>query len=87
MEYTINLRTNNTEQFDAFLSFVKSFGLVDVIDIKMEETIFDKNNLYYDESLILAPQKRVLVSKYYGFWEDKDIGDIKQFREGLWQRK
>lgn len=39
MNYTINISTGNPEQFEAFLSF----GLVDVIDVKKEDSGIDES--------------------------------------------
>ena len=84
MNYTINFKTKNTEQFNAFLSFLKSFGLVEVIEVKQDNTII-KNEI--SDDLVSVPKNKGKAKKYYGLWKDKNIIDIKQFRENLWQRK
>ena len=86
--YTINLQTKNSEQFDAFLFFIKSFGLIELLDIKKNKTNKQENILTssYTDDLVLPPQKKSKIIEYYGLWEDKNISNLKQFRENLWQR-
>ena len=86
--YTINLKTENSEQFDAFLYFIKSFGLIELLNIKKEEIVekqIEKTVSYLDD-LVLPPKNMNKAKKHYGLWEKKNIDDLKQFRESLWQR-
>ena len=86
--YTINLKTENSEQFDAFLFFIKSFGLIESLEIKKENVSKKEKRLNSSSTtqLVLPPLKNNNALKYYGIWEEKNIIDIKQYRDNLWQR-
>ena len=87
MDYTINLKTNNSEQFDVFLKFLKSFGIAEIIKIEKNSSEEDELIQSNDEVFLKQSSNNNNPSKYYGLWSNKNIEDIKTFRENLWQRK
>ncbi len=83
MNYTINIKIKDSNRFDAFLLFLKSFDIAEITEIRKDNVIIEDK---LPEKLISEQKNKKNPQEYYGLWENRSIPDIKQFRENLWQR-
>ena len=83
MNYTINIKIKDSNRFDAFLLFLKSFDLAEITEIRKDNVIIEDK---LPEKLISIQKNNKNPNEYYGLWENRNIPNVKQFRESLWQR-
>lgn len=82
----ITLKVNIEDEVYAnmFAELISNFTFV-----KSVEVPHLKNNLksrLSNENLVTPAQNIGELSDYRGIWADKDITDLKKFRDNLWQR-
>lgn len=77
----IQVDTNdNALLLSQLLGNIKFINTVEIFEIS------DKLQKFPSEKSFPKKQK-MNPSKFYGIWKDKNIKDIKKFRELLWERK
>ena len=84
----ITLQVNIENEIDAkiFAEMIANFTFVKSVEIPQLTKTYTASQKKTNELLLLPPRKIGNPSDYCGMWASKGITDIKQFRDGLWQR-
>ncbi len=65
---------------------ISNFTFVQSVEIPEFTKTYNTKYNKTDEELIIPPKKQGNPDIYCGIWQNKNIRDIKQFRNKLWQR-
>jgi hypothetical protein len=84
----ITLQVNIENEIDAkiFAEMIANFTFVKSVEIPQLTKTYTASQINTDELLLLPPKKTGNPSDYCGIWAKKGITDVKEFRNGLWQR-
>jgi len=83
---TIQVNIENEKYATMFAELIANFPFIKSVEIPSLTKKFHGLSAEAEELLVLPPQKIGDPSKYCGIWVNKEITDIKQFRNKLWQR-
>jgi len=84
---TLTINFENEKYATLFAELIVKFPFVKSVEIPGLTKTFYGLPEDNEEILVLPPQKIGDTSNYCGLWESKEIADVKQFRNMLWQRK
>jgi hypothetical protein len=83
---TLKVNIENEIYANMFAELIANFKFVESVEITELTKTYHSFPDLADGSLILPAKKSTNPSKYYGIWANKNITDLKQFRDNLWQR-
>jgi hypothetical protein len=84
---TLKVNIENEIYANMFAELISNFTFVQSVEIPQLTIMYHSQFEKTDEILITPPKKIGNPAVYSGIWSNKDINDVKQFRNNLWQRK
>jgi len=83
---TLQVNIENEIYANMFAELIANFTFVKSVEIPQLTKIYSTSQINSEELLILPPKKQGNPAIYCGIWANKNITDVKQFRNNLWQR-
>ncbi len=83
---TLQVSIENEKYATMFAELIANFPFIKSVEIPELTKSYHSLTIDSEEVLVLPPQIIGDPSKYCGLWANKEITDVKQFRNKLWQR-
>ncbi len=84
---TLQVSFENEKYATMFAELIAIFPFIKSVEIPELTMSYHSKTIDMEETLVFPPQIIGDPSKYCGLWVNKEIVDVKQFRNELWQRK
>lgn len=84
---TLKVNIENEIYANMFAELIANFTFVQSVEIPQFTKTYNFQTEKIKENFIIPPLKNGNPAIYCGIWANKEINDVKQFRNNLWLRK